>query len=426
MTKVAFAYSTRDRVGLTRKTLPPLLESGADVFWIDGSVTKGGIVLTQDYPVKEIHTIRGGSDIAIIFGLTRMLEHPEHYDFIGLQENDVLLETGWLPRLLNLFETVDVPVGAVSARNIKDRILFSLGDRAIMANLGGGNILFSREAAKIVLRNHRTWPTRDIRHVFLTMAGIDVAAPGATLFNLCGNVDDTVTYGSADFVWDPVLALHGYASMAPMPTMARNLDYLTLKYAEEETPSIQDSSFYVENLNKARLRPPSSLGAILTTTKRVWLISVQHFPSSMFFGNWTCRHECLRGFASHVFTSSDQGDLITINYVGTDCVFFFSGLDGAAVNVRWDNDEFTRFDLNLNLKAISAKRPYGQHQVVFVATKPGVEFFGAVFAERQAWFEPDKSFDFYSLPPISDALHRNDQIRMVLEAGAPISTEACI
>ncbi len=217
-------------------------------------------------------------------------------------------------------------------------------------------------------------------------------------------------------------------TVAPLPTMARNLDYLTLTYEEEPLPASKPEVRlkYVYNLHQAAAHPPTNLGVILTTTSRMWQVLVQHMPSYMFTGNWTCRHECLRGFAGHVFTSTGAGDSVTIDYVGTECILFTAGVGGSVVVDVSLDDNIEIFVLPSNMQRTAAKRPYGAHRMTLTARGPGVEIFGAVFAERQIWFEPEVPFSFRSLPPIADGLHRNDQIKAALELGATFSTEACI
>src|ERR1700678_2169513 len=81
MNRVAIAFSTRDRVELSKRTVEPLLQPDKfDTFWFDGSDTEEGqaFPLAEGNPVKEIrHNIRGGADATIVYALTNMLSKKE-------------------------------------------------------------------------------------------------------------------------------------------------------------------------------------------------------------------------------------------------------------------------------------------------------------------------------------------------------------
>src|SRR5882762_4235654 len=101
MNNVAIAFLTKDRTELSRRTIEPLLHKPFDLFWFDGSKETAGIQLPVDYGFgkgieSRMHwNVVGGADVAIVFALTTMLEHPNRYTHVGLCENDVLLHPDW-------------------------------------------------------------------------------------------------------------------------------------------------------------------------------------------------------------------------------------------------------------------------------------------------------------------------------------------
>jgi hypothetical protein len=78
-----------------------------------------------------------------------------------------------------------------------------------MHNLGAGMVVFTREAAEIVLRSFRThwWPAN--RLLFAHLSGVDLATYAAFRGN-----DQWVT---TDWGWEAQLASHGLASLALTP-----------------------------------------------------------------------------------------------------------------------------------------------------------------------------------------------------------------
>lgn len=217
--KLAIAYSTKDQVELTEQTIPVLLaEPRIYLYWAEGSSTKEG----QEFPNKyqfgsknpnhcEITTrIRGGADAAIAWKLSRLLKTDATH--IGLLENDVLLDPDWLEPTLALFEKGEadgLSVGAVSPRSYVDRVIIQRSDYAVMHNIGAGAIIFTREAAEIILRSFRTgwWPTN--RLLFAQLSGIDLATYAA--------FRGQEQFVTTDWLWEAQLASHGLASLALTP-----------------------------------------------------------------------------------------------------------------------------------------------------------------------------------------------------------------
>lgn len=215
MKQVAIAFSTKDRVELSQQSIIPLLQPEKfDLFWIDGSTTLEGIALPPEYRAFNIDSgIRGGADAAIVFALTKMLQHG--YEFVGLVENDVLLADDWLEPTLELFEKGEregLKVGAVSARCYEDRILIQRDGYALMHNLGAGHVIFSREAADIILQNYRTGHTWENRRVFAQLSLLDPA-------RWCAFLRDPHAT-TVDWQFDRILAQYGLASLALTPAKA--------------------------------------------------------------------------------------------------------------------------------------------------------------------------------------------------------------
>lgn len=214
--KLALAYSSKDKVEQTEKTLPRLI-GDFDVHWGDGSQADEGRLLFKRH-LRERDTfypdITGGADAAIAWKLSTLLAASEQYTHIGLIENDVMLDPDWYEPTMALFEkgrTDGFEVGAASPRSYVDRVLIQREGYAVMHNIGAGFIIFTREAAELVLRSFRThwWP--DNRRLFAQLSGID-------LNTWIGFQEQVVT---TDWGWEAQLASHGLASLALTPSKAQ-------------------------------------------------------------------------------------------------------------------------------------------------------------------------------------------------------------
>jgi len=286
MNRVAIAFSTCDRVELSCQSIEPFLQPDKfDLHWVDGSKTDAGIVLPTKYRthgdnITHHSNVRGGSGAAIVFALTAMLgacrakSHGAQgfsvdtapYDYIGLVENDVVLPHDWFDKTMALFEqgkTDGLEVGAVSARCYEDRILIQRPDYAICHNLGAGMIVFTREAAELVLQHYRTQFTTENRQTFSLLAGIDIASYWA----FRGSEHWLV----ADWKWDALLARHGLTSLALTPSPVQMVGQIPpleeqgLRLAGnmlQTTNSERDFKLYRDNLQRIHERKlilPSTL-----------------------------------------------------------------------------------------------------------------------------------------------------------------------
>jgi hypothetical protein len=213
--KLAIAYSTKDQVELTEQTLPILADNSHALYWCDGSRSEEG----QDYFRRNAGrcngangVLYGGADAAIAWKLSTMLGSSNDYTHIGLIENDVLLDGDWLEPTMELFEKGlkdGLEVGAVSPRSYVDRVLIQRYGYACMHNIGAGAIIFTREAAELILRSFRThwWPAN--RLLFAHLSGIDLAT-----YACFRGQEQWVT---TDWGWEAQLASHGLASLALTP-----------------------------------------------------------------------------------------------------------------------------------------------------------------------------------------------------------------
>ena len=217
--RLAICYSTRDQVELTKQTLPRAfpgkqpLPDYLHLLWCDGSRTEEGRALPSQFGLNSFRVL-GGPDAAITWKLSTALRSPDNYTHIMLLENDVLLDEDWFEPTMALFEKGKedgLEVGAVSPRSYVDRVLIQRNGYAVMHNIGAGVVIFTREAAGIVLRTFRThwWP--DNAKLFANIAGIDLR----TFAAFRGNEQWVTT----DWGWEAQLARHGLASLALTPAI---------------------------------------------------------------------------------------------------------------------------------------------------------------------------------------------------------------
>ncbi len=204
--KLALAYSSKDKVEQTEKTW--LLINDMDFVWCDGSTTEEGKRVAGRYGAARV---LGGADAAIAWKLSTLLASPEQYTHIGLIENDVFLDSDWFEPTMQLFEKGKedgLSVGAVSARSYTDRVLIQKAGYAVMHNIGAGFIIFTREAAEIVLRSFRTNLWADNVRLFAQISGIDIRT-------WMGFQEQQLT--TTDWQFEAQLARHGLATLALTP-----------------------------------------------------------------------------------------------------------------------------------------------------------------------------------------------------------------
>lgn len=217
MIKLAIGYSTKDSAELTKQTFPRILvDAGrADIFWCDASKDPEAINFVANHAEYAAYydvDVFGGADAAIAWKLSKMLASSKQYTHIGLLENDVLLDEDWFEPTMELFEkgaADGLEVGAVSPRSYVDRVLIQRDGYAVCHNLGAGVVIFTREAAQLILRTFRTGFWLDNVNLFAQASGIDLRTYAA----FRGNAQPVTT----DWTWDAQLAAHGLASLALTP-----------------------------------------------------------------------------------------------------------------------------------------------------------------------------------------------------------------
>jgi hypothetical protein len=211
---------------------------GFDLIWVDGSTTPEGRALPhtvkphnfriaevyQDFrprypdPLKRFPGTLG-SDLAIVFGMGRLLDAG--YDYCGIIENDVSFEPNWLPRLMELFDLGardGFKVGAATARSIATRVMFRRPGYLAMWNIGAGMVLFSREAARITMRTYSNSSAKKLARIYKKTFGIDLR----DVWELWNDQKDRRL--CPDWQFSSHLYEHGFASLGTIPSLAFNID----------------------------------------------------------------------------------------------------------------------------------------------------------------------------------------------------------
>lgn len=379
MNRVAIAFSTCDRTELTRQSIEPLLQREKfDLFAIDGSKTPEGKKLAETWYGQQVsfdvrRNVTGGSGPAIVYALSLLLAKPK-YDYIGLVENDVVLPHDWFASMVQLFtqgEADGLHVGAVSIRCYEDRILIQRPDYAICHNLGAGMIVFTREAAELVLQHYRTQFTTENRQTFSMLAGTDIAK----FWAFKGHEHMLV----ADWRWDSLLARHGLASLALTPSPVtmigqippleeQGLTLATAPLHGFDSPATQDVfKIYRGNLSEIRagqLKLPSTLfhrdqiGSYTIFAHQIGALG------GNYQGNWKLKDSPGFGPFGWIADShqEDWDPRITIPIFGPCEILVGGGKDGGQVHIV---DEQTGFNARPVLP------PEGQEGTIVSVNIPG-------------------------------------------------------
>src|SRR5258705_3755812 len=177
--KLAIGYSSKNQVELTSQTLPRLLSSAPvdRLLWCDASTDPAALAFLESHRAAchNMTTVLGGADAAIVWKLTELLKMDA--DYLGLMENDVLLDEDWYRPTMELFDKGKrdgLEVGAVSPRSYVDRILIQRDGYAVMHNLGAGMAIYTRQAALVILNSFRTHWWQDNVKLFAQLSGIDL------------------------------------------------------------------------------------------------------------------------------------------------------------------------------------------------------------------------------------------------------------
>lgn len=424
MNRIAIAFSTKDRVELSRRTVDPLLQPGKfDLWWMDGSNSDEGQRLPDHYQFKNFRSnVKGGADAAIVYSLTTL--YNAGYEYIGLVENDVLLtDPDWFDKTMALFakgQANGLKVGAVSARCYEDRILIQRDGYAIMHNLGAGMVIFTREAAELVLKYFRTGWTNANRLLFSQLSGIDIGQYWAFRGGqhiLC-----------ADWSFDTVLAAHGFCSLALSPSPVSMIGQVPplaeqgLTLATGIVPErINDEAFgtYRDRLQAVRegIFKPAWPG--LFHTDQIGTTIYPHqllYVGGSFSGDWMLKWQMGFGpFAWKAGHMVETGEFwnkfkcvdfpqFTVPILGACDLFISGGPFGGKIQVIDKQSGFSATPelhpegtdgqiMALNAPAACMYRP-----IEVTALSPGVVFYGIKVREQQP-HNPTLCFGHSWLPP---------------------------
>jgi hypothetical protein len=331
--KIAIAFLSRDRVEQSNRSIEPLLRRSFDVFWIDGSKSEEGraFPLNKQFAISPTYVRRyiyGGADAAICYALFCMLSDERQYTHVGLCEQDVLLHPDWFGPTITLFhrgQSEGLEVGAVSARSYADRILCQRDGYGLMHNLGSGHVIFTRQAAEIILRTYRTGHTWENRAVFAQLTNLDVAR------NWCfGPYYHAIT---CDWSWDAVLARHGLASLALVPncaTMLEDIAPMGLKYADAPQELLRDDIAFHKFVERTRLIREGKLVLqgydawfrdVLTGDLTIFAHQMLALGAK-FEGKWNLRWS--QGFGPFCWRAKEVGATLTFPAFG-ECHLIISG-----------------------------------------------------------------------------------------------------
>lgn len=420
---LALAFLTKDRVELSERTLPRLcgldnahartLDPEFLLYIIDGSQTDKGIefpleISQQFRPdgVRVRTNVTGGADNAIVYALTTMLNETDA-QFLGICEQDVLLHPDWLGPVLALFErgrAEGLCVGAASARCYDDRILCQRDGFALCHNLGSGHIIFTRQAARLLLDHYRSpWSIQN-RQTFCQLSGIDIGRYWAF-----GGSQQFLT---VDWGFDAVLARHGLASLALSPALCEMigqdppLEQQGLRLADKPVELLRNDKAFETFVERSRqIRDGTlSLGdqrlAYVGDSRIVFAHQIGLLggtTSTGFRSVWS------QGFGPFCYESTDEEDEVFVPVSGP-CSFIVSGgKTGGKVELT---DTHSNYQVAPELPAEGAERQTVQLAVPGVVThrtirlrmlSPGTRFYGVRLQEPQP-YDPGWVFDHSVLP----------------------------
>lgn len=407
--KTAIAYLTKDRVELTKQTFPILRDGQHALFWVDGSNFggEGQIFFDANHTAatESFSDIRGGADAAIVFALSRMLNHSAEYTHVGLCENDVLLDPDWFARTIHLFELGaedGLVVGAASARAYDDRILIQRSGYAVCHNLGAGHVIYTRKAAELVLANYRTgwWP--DNRAIFAQLSGIDIGRYAC--------FRGSAQWTTADWHFDAILAQAGLSSLALTPCAAEmigqepSLEEQGLRLVDREVEQLRDENAFLRFRRRTEdIRDGSWKPQVITPVHRASLnggatLTFPHQLDAVRIGDW--RLKWSQGLGP--FSYRAESEAVLAFWAFGPCVILVSGGERAAKIKILDHGSGYEIDPEV---------PPAEHGITQLAVPGGVSYReieitcgeGAVFYGIQTQ-EPqpttNRKFDYSVLPPV--------------------------
>lgn len=414
--KLALAYSTKDRVELTRRTHPRVIGAKYDLFWCDGSKDESALDFFRSAPtvgnVKRFDGVRGGADAAIVFALSEMLKHPG-YTHVGLLENDVLLPENWYQQVKDLFDAGEregLAVGAVSCRTYEDRILIQRDGYAVLHNAGAGHIVFTRRAAQLVLDYYRTGWWADNRATFSQLSGIDIGEYGAFR-----TYDTPIT---ADWHYDTILAKHGFATLGATPSSVEMigqdppLEEQGLKIA---TAPVKERENF-EAFDRFRARTKLIRDGKLTLGLKPWLSQRDqngirnyiYFPhqfdrlGASVGSEWQMKWS--QGYGPFSLVASEDGATFKVPVYGPCCLLMSGGENGAGVHVAdlatgWQAQPVMHAEQGMqNIMMIQIPGGFRYRDIHVVATA-GARLFALQTVDEQPWNER-RWFEYSQLPKV--------------------------
>ncbi len=230
--RVGFALSSKDRVSFTRQTIEAMdADGGYDIVWNDGSDEPEARALPKSFHfqnarlVEVNYDVRGGPDRCICFGLERLLNLG--YDYVGLLENDVVMQPGWFRQLMNLFVLAaadGIVCGAATVRSYASRVIEHRSGYSINWGTGAGMILFSRPAAEVILHQYPKlgMSTASLMRFYSRLFRLDLNLRTQDREGRLAHSDARLTL---DWGYTPMLYMHGYTSVGSIPNLARDLEF---------------------------------------------------------------------------------------------------------------------------------------------------------------------------------------------------------
>jgi tetratricopeptide (TPR) repeat protein len=230
--RVGFALSSKDRVDFTSQTLEAMDQDGGyDLIWNDASDEPEARALPKSFQFRNArlvevnYDVRGGPDRAICFGLNRLLKLG--YDYVGLIENDIVMQPGWFGRLMNLFELAaddGIVCGAATVRSYEGRVLEHRWGYSINWGTGAGMILFARPAAEVILRQYPKlqMSTASLERFYTRLFRLN---PEMRVPDSEGKWVKQDCFLTLDWGYTPMLYMHGYTSVGSIPSLARDLEF---------------------------------------------------------------------------------------------------------------------------------------------------------------------------------------------------------
>jgi hypothetical protein len=431
--RVALAFLTKDKTNLSERTITSLLDlPNVDLFIVDGSETPEGKAFvgtigtrppsTVGFRVYQHPGITGGPDAAVAYAITTMLKGSD-YEYVGLVEQDVLMPLDWLDRVLALFKRgaeEGLTVGAASARCYEDRILIQRDGYAVLHNAGYGQVIWTREAARLALTHFRTGFTTENRRAFCQLSGIDIGT-----FWAFRGMEHPIC---SDWTLDRTLASYGLATLALTPSPVEMIG---------QTPPLAEQGLTIAKGPVDALRNDAAFDnysmALAAIRRREWAVPssslTQYDPGTSTFtyfphrlahigasyeGDW--RLKWTQGFGPFSWKASDGTrtlppalsiPTLTVPLSGPVEFLVTGGPDGGQWQLEDKHSGYTvkpklppESSNNGQLMSLPVPTAVSYRDVILTALTPGVTFYGLRTREPQPWLLDAPGFDWHYLPRV--------------------------